>query len=64
MESTSEIPETAASPQEETITVSAMPIVTASICSMISGTIRFRRLLLENTFSPRFYYYKRNFTIF
>ncbi len=38
MESTREMPDTAASPTFVTITVSAMPMVTASSCSMTSGT--------------------------
>ena len=57
MESTREIPETAASPQEETITVSATPMVTARSCSMMRGTIKLRRALLENTVSPQFSLY-------
>ena len=38
MESTREIPDTAASPTLVTMTVSAMPIVTANSCSITSGT--------------------------
>ena len=38
--STSDTPETAASPQLETMTVSAIPMVMARNCSMISGIIR------------------------
>ena len=41
MLSTSETPLIAASPSEETITVSAMPTVMVSVCSMISGRISF-----------------------
>ncbi len=46
--STSETPETAASPTEEIIMVSAMPTVMASACSKISGMISFRKSLPEN----------------
>lgn len=45
--STSETPDTAASPTEEIIMVSAMPTVMASACSKISGMISFRRSLPE-----------------
>lgn len=48
------MPETAASPQEETITVSAIPMVTARSCSITRGMISFRRSLFENTSSPHF----------
>ena len=54
MESTREMPETAASPQEETITVSAIPMVTARSCSITRGMMSFRRSLFENTSSPHF----------
>ena len=45
--STSETPETAASPAAETIIVSAIPTAIARICSMISGIISFRRSFPE-----------------
>ena len=48
MLSTSDTPDTAASPTFATIMVSAMPMVTARICSIISGTIRRRSSSLEN----------------
>ena len=51
--------EVTASPQEETIMVSATPMVTPKSCSIISGTIKFRRALLENTFSPHFFIHKK-----
>ena len=47
--STSEMPETAASPTLATIMVSAMPMVTASSCSITSGTISLRRPSFENS---------------
>ena len=46
--STRETPETAASPTEEIIIVSAIPTVMARVCSRISGIISFFRSLLEN----------------
>lgn len=50
--STSDTPETAASPAEEIIIVSAIPTVMASVCSKISGIISFRKsFLLNNRFS-------------
>ena len=49
IESTSETPETVASPTYATITVSATPIVTASICSTTSGTSRRMISLFENS---------------
>lgn len=49
MESTREIPDTAASPQVETIMVSIMPMVTASNCSSMSGMSRRRRSSLEKS---------------
>ena len=48
MASTSETPETAASPQTETMTVSAMPMVMDRNCSTISGIISRCRSFLEN----------------
>ena len=55
-ESMSDTPETAASLQLATITVSAMPMVMASACSTISGTSSFRRSarlnILSNLLSP------------
>ena len=39
--STREIPDTAASPTDETMIVSTIPTVTASACSMMSGIISF-----------------------
>ena len=43
-------PETAASPAEEIMTVSAMPTVIASACSNKSGMISFFRSSFENSF--------------
>ncbi len=52
IESTSETPETATSPTLATIRVSAMPMVAASTCSIISGTIsRTRSFLVNKTHS-------------
>ena len=48
MVSTSEMPDTAASPTEDTITVSAIPMVTAKICSITSGMISLRKSFPEN----------------
>ena len=52
MESTKETPDTAASPQLATITVSAMPMVTASSCSTTSGQIRRLSARFENIIEP------------
>ena len=41
MLSTSDTPDTAASPHEETISVSNSPMLNASACSIMSGTISF-----------------------
>ena len=46
--STSDTPETAASPTEETIIVSARPTVMASTCSITSGKISFLSAALGN----------------
>ena len=46
--STSATEDTAASPAEETIMISAIPTMTARNCSMIRGTISFFRDLLSN----------------
>ena len=48
MESTREMPDTAASPVLVTMTVSAMPMVTASSCSITRGMIRRRSALRGN----------------
>ena len=48
-ESTSEMPDTAASPTRDTIIVSAMPTVTASSCSTISGRISAHSARVENS---------------
>ena len=52
IESTSETPETAASPTLDTMKVSAMPTVAASTCSMISGMISRTKSLLVNISKP------------
>ena len=49
MLSTRETPDTAASPSEVTMTVSAMPMVMARSCSIINGIIRRRSALPENS---------------
>ena len=58
-------PETAASPAEEIMTVSAMPTVIASACSNKSGMISFFRSSFENScfvvlvsITFTFYYYR------
>ena len=57
----SDTPETAASLQEATITVSAMPMVMASACSIISGTSSRRRSFRLNILSNlRFPFSKKN----
>jgi len=48
MASTIDIPDTAASPTEATITVSAIPTVMANNCSIIKGTINFISICLVN----------------
>ena len=50
MESTNDIPETAASPAEVTITVSAIPTAIARNCSTISGTMSLRSICREKSF--------------
>ena len=50
--STRETPDTAASPTEEIIMVSAMPTVMARVCSRIRGMISFFKSLLENIMVP------------
>lgn len=49
MRSTSATLETAASPAEETIMMSAMPTMTARNCSIIKGRMSLRRACLLNT---------------
>ena len=51
MVSTRETPDTAASPADDTITVSAMPMVTAKSCSSTSGIINRFKSCLENNLS-------------
>ena len=48
MESTKEIPDTAASPQVATINVSAIPMVMAKNCSTTKGNINLISCFLEN----------------
>ena len=49
MLSTSDTPDTAASPQDDTMSVSNRPMLIAKVCSMISGMISFFKSALVNS---------------